>query len=149
MIKDEGYDFINTDRMTNLDREVMTGTHFLGNKMLSAVTKVLFRWPYVDSQSGMWIFKQEIWDKLNVYSSGMPFSEELKIEAHVRGFKCAEIPIDYRARAGEVKISTLVDGWDNMSHLFIKRLKYGLTLPKKITNAIEDEFDSKGENADA
>jgi hypothetical protein len=70
----------------------------------------------------MWIFKRSIWSKLNVKSSGMSFSQELKIEAYKKGFKCAEVPIVYRARVGEVKLSTLKDGLGNMLHLMTKRI---------------------------
>lgn len=118
----EDLDFINTDRLTSLNKEAMTASHQLGNLALSFLTKVLFGWPYKDSQSGMWIFKKSIWKQLNVTSSGMPFSQELKIEAYIRGFKCAEIPIEYRARAGKEKLNTLKDGWGNITHLFKKKL---------------------------
>jgi hypothetical protein len=116
----ENVDFINTDRLSTLHKEVMEGTHVFGNRLLSFGTKALFRWPFKDSQSGMWIFKRQIWFHLDVRSSGMPFSQELKIEAHVRGFKCTEMPIDYRARAGEVKLNTLTDGIGNILHLLIR-----------------------------
>lgn len=130
MIDDEGYDFINTDRLSTLNPEVMEGSHVWGNQLLTIATRVLFRWPFKDSQSGMWIFKREIWKDLDVRSSGMPFSQELKIEAYIRGFKCAEIPIEYRARAGEVKLNTIKDGIGNINQLVKKRLKFGFSLPK-------------------
>lgn len=118
----EDLDFINTDRLANLDKAVMTPSHQLGNALLSFITKLLFNCPFNDSQSGMWIFKRSIWKQLTVKSSGMPFSQELKIEAFIHGFKCAEIPIEYRARAGKEKLNTLKDGWGNISHLFKKKL---------------------------
>lgn len=118
----EDLDFINTDRLTNLNKKVMSSSHQLGNLVLSFFTKLLFGWPYKDSQSGMWIFKRSIWKKLTVNSSGMPFSQELKIEAYIRGFKCTEIPIEYRARAGKEKLNTLKDGWGNIAHLFKKKV---------------------------
>jgi hypothetical protein len=90
--------------------------------VLTTITKILFHLPFVDSQSGMWIFRREIWDELNVKSSGMPFSQELKIEAHIRGFKCAEVPIKYRIRAGEAKLNTFKDGTKVMFHIFRKKL---------------------------
>ncbi len=128
MMESEQIDFINTDRLTNLNSEVMENSHIFGNKLLTLFTKYLFRWPFVDSQSGMWIFKRSIWQNLEVSSSGMPFSQELKIEAFVRGFKCAEIPIEYRVRVGEVKLSTVKDGIGNIKHLIRKRLTYGVRL---------------------
>jgi glycosyltransferase involved in cell wall biosynthesis len=126
MIEDEGYEFINTDRLSTLRNEVMEGSHVWGNQLLSIATRVLFNWPYNDSQSGMWIFKREIWQDLDVRSSGMPFSQELKIEAFVRGFNCTEIPIEYRARAGEVKLNTIKDGIGNITHLIRKRIQLGI-----------------------
>ncbi len=118
----EDLDFINTDRLTNLNTETMSASHRFGNRVLTLLTKLLFKWPYKDSQSGMWIFKRSIWKQLNVTSSGMPFSQELKIEAHIKGFKCAEIPIEYRMRAGKEKLNTLKDGFGNVSHLINKKL---------------------------
>ena len=70
----------------------------------------------------MWIFKRTVWPHLNVNAAGMPFSQELKIEAHMKGFNCAEIPISYRARVGAVKLSTYKDGIGNAMHLAKKRI---------------------------
>jgi glycosyltransferase involved in cell wall biosynthesis len=121
-MEDENLDFITTDRLTNLQPGVMSRTHYFGNFLLQLMTKILFGLPCKDSQSGMWIFKRSIWSKLNVKSSGMPFSQELKIEAYKNGFKCAEVPIAYRARVGEVKLNTLKDGLGNILHLIKKRI---------------------------
>jgi glycosyltransferase involved in cell wall biosynthesis len=118
----ENLDFISTDRLKYISSEVMTSSHIFGNKMLTTITKLLFNLPFVDSQSGMWIFRREIWDELDVRSSGMPFSQELKIEAHIRGFKCAEVPIKYRPRTGETKLSTFKDGSKVLSQIFLKKL---------------------------
>ena len=121
-MEDENLDFITTDRLTNLQPGVMSRTHYFGNLAFHLITKILFGLPCKDSQSGMWIFKRSIWSKLNVKSSGMSFSQELKIEAYKKGFKCAEVPIIYRARVGEVKLSTFKDGLGNMIHLIFKRI---------------------------
>jgi hypothetical protein len=121
-MEDENLDFITTDRLTNLQPGVMSRTNYFGNLLLQLITKILFGLPCKDSQSGMWIFKRSIWSKLNVKSSGMPFSQELKIEAYKKGFKCAEVPIAYRTRVGEVKLITFKDGFGNMLHLIKKRV---------------------------
>ena len=139
LIDDAGYDFINTDRLTTLSPDVMEGSHIWGNQLLTIATRVLFNWPFKDSQSGMWIFKREIWQDLDVRSSGMPFSQELKIEAYVRGFKCTEIPIEYRARAGEVKLNTIKDGIGNITQLMKKRAEFGAFLPKSYNKQDEPE----------
>jgi len=119
-------EFITTDRLSGLRDGVMTWSHVFGNWLLSLVTKALFRWPYKDSQSGMWIFKRYVWHALDVQSSGMPFSQQLKIEAFTKGFRCEEVPIDYRARAGETKLNTITDGLGNIAQLVRKRISLGL-----------------------
>lgn len=69
----------------------------------------------------MWIFRREILDKMELMSDGMPLSEEIKVEAWRKGFRTKEIPIEYRARKGEVKLSTWKDGYNNLKFLFSKR----------------------------
>lgn len=121
-LEKDDIDFLNTDRLSNLDPASMARTHVFGNKFLSFITKALFRWPFRDSQSGMWIFRREIWPHLDVRSDGMSFSQEIKIEAYVKGFKCDEIPINYRIRTGTAKLRALKDGLKNVRGLFSKRL---------------------------
>lgn len=121
LMESRNLDFITTDRLTNLRKGVMTKTHQMGNAMLTLMTRMLYGIKIKDSQSGMWVFKRSIWPRLKVVSSGMPFSQELKIEAYRRGFNCMEIPIDYRARAGEVKLRTFKDGIGNTWQLIKKR----------------------------
>ncbi len=120
IMEKENLDFINTDRLTNLNPASMHWTHQFGNWFLATICHVLYGLPFNDSQSGMWIFKKSIWEKLNVNSSGMPFSQELKIEVHKKGFKCKEVPIDYRARVGDVKLRGIKDAFGNTTHLFLK-----------------------------
>jgi len=121
LMESRNLDFITTDRLSNLRKGVMSKTHRFGNWMLTLMTKFLYGMHIHDSQSGMWVFKRRIWSKLNVVSSGMPFSQELKVEAYRKGFKCLEIPIDYRTRAGEVKLNTIRDGIGNTLQLIKKR----------------------------
>ncbi|SRR6266571_196167 len=127
----EGLDFISANRLNNLSQASMKRSHVFGNKLLTTITKLLFNAPFVDSQSGMWIFKRDILRKLHVKSSGMPFSQELKIEAYIRGFKCAEHPIKYRIRVGKAKLNTVKDGVNTVTNLFYKKLEITFTRPKK------------------
>lgn len=122
-MKAENLDFINTDRLTNLRHGIMQPSHVFGNYILSFVMHSLFSAPFKDSQSGMWIFKRSIWQYLNVENNGMPFSQEIKIEASMKGYRCGEIPIDYRRRVGQGKLS-IVDAWRTMYELFKKRFTY-------------------------
>ena len=117
----ENLDFINTDRLTYLGKRAMPKFNRIGNYFFSKLMKLLFRgFPFKDSQSGMWIFKKNILNNLNLKSRGMSFSQELKIEAYRKGFKCGEFPIKYRARIGKSKLKIFKDSMSNFLHLFKK-----------------------------
>lgn len=114
-------DFIIGDRLSNLSPEAMSLMHRIGNRILNVTMRLLFRVKVKDSQSGMWVFKRELLDSLNVVSDGMPFSEEIKIEAMTKGFRVKQIPIDYKPRTGEKKLQSWRDGWRNFKFLLSKK----------------------------
>ncbi len=117
----EGADFVSGNRLTNLGEGAMSGMHRLGNRMLTAAFRVLYRSPIRDSQSGMWGIRRSILPRLELVHDGMAFSEELKLEAIRKGLRFQEIPIPYRPRIGEKKIRSVRDATENMIWLFRKR----------------------------
>ncbi len=121
MIEKEGYEFISTDRLSNISSDVMGWVHRFGNWALKTTANILFKIKLKDSQSGMWVFKKSCLRHINLTSDGMPLSEEIKIEAIKKGINFKEVPIDYRKRKGEAKIRSLKDGWKNFAFLFKKR----------------------------
>jgi glycosyltransferase involved in cell wall biosynthesis len=125
----EKLDFFTGNRFGTLQPGAMSAKHKLGNWVLSATGRVLFMARIKDSQSGMWIFKRSILPQLKLTSDGMPLSEEIKIEAFTKpDLKAMEVPIEYRVRVGDVKLSSWKDGYRNMSFLFKKR--FGLAEPE-------------------
>ncbi|HSW79458.1 MAG TPA: glycosyltransferase family 2 protein [Candidatus Saccharimonadales bacterium] len=138
----ENIDFVTTDRLSTLNAGAMTKFHQFGNWVLSSMTKILYKCPFNDSQSGMWIFKSSIWPQLDVRSSGMPFSQEIKLEAFCKGFKCIELPIEYRARAGKEKLM-LGDGPGNIYHLLKKRItiRHKSAVPIVVTTDVEQPIE--------
>ena len=119
---EEDMDFITCDRLSRLRPGVMGRTHRFGNWVLAKATNVFFGMRIKDSQSGMWAFRRSILDRLVLTSDGMPFSEELKIEAfNDPRTRAMEVPIDYRTRGGEKKLNTWRDGGRNLSFLLSKR----------------------------
>jgi len=121
MLIDEKIDFITCDRLSKMQKGAMSLKHKFGNWVLSTTMRILFGTKIKDSQSGMWIFRREIIDKLVLTSDGMPFSEEIKIEAWSKGFKVREVPIEYRVRIGEAKLTSWGDGIKNLKFLFRKK----------------------------
>lgn len=120
-----GVDFLNASRFPIRYPQAMSRKHRVGNLILSLAMSLLFlRWVR-DSQSGMWVFRRSILDKIRLDADGMAFSEEIKIEAiKRRGIRFAEIPILYSSRLGEIKLSPWRDGLRNLLFLLKKRLQF-------------------------
>jgi glycosyltransferase involved in cell wall biosynthesis len=116
-------DFLNTNRLGRQNSHAMKPSHQFGNRVLTMVSRTFFRAPFLDSQSGMWVFRRDIWCKLDVRNAGMPFSQEIKNEAYVKGFRCAEVPIEYRVRGGDVKLHATRDGIRNLRQLVGHRMR--------------------------
>jgi len=114
-------DFITVNRFANLSKDSMHFSNKIGNAGLTFFTNLLFGFKIKDSQSGMWIIKKSILPKLKVTSDGMPFSQEIKIEAFTK-VKSEEIPGFYKKRLGKTKLSKIFDGFGNLKFLFQKRL---------------------------
>jgi hypothetical protein len=103
-----------------MEKGAMSTKHRFGNWVLNVAAKVLFNVSFKDSQSGMWVFRRESYAELDVQDEGMPFSEEIKIEAF-RKLRTIEVPITYKRRVGDVKLSSWKDGWKNFKFLWKKR----------------------------
>jgi glycosyltransferase involved in cell wall biosynthesis len=94
---DEQLDFLTGNRFAYLDRKSMTTEHRIGNQLLNFFVRVAYHrfvkaipGGLADSQSGFWVFRRELLSKLHLTQDGMAFSEELKIEAVLRGLKVVE-----------------------------------------------------------
>ena len=118
---DRGWDFLSASRFPLADPRAMQFTNRLGNAVLTVAAAVLFFKPIRDSQSGMWVFKRAVLERMRLTSNGMAFSEEIKLEALLRGFRFGESHIAYGARVGEVKLQKWRDGWHNLAFLVRKR----------------------------
>lgn len=117
ILREENIDFISTNRFAFMDRESMMPLNKLGNRILTFITNLLFNFNLMDSQSGMWVFRRELLEKIKLTGNGMSLSQEIKIRAF-RNFKAREVDSTYRKRVGKVKLRMFVDGMDNLYNLF-------------------------------
>jgi len=119
-------DFISANRIP-FSSGSQSFTRKLGNWVLTFFTNILFGIKIKDSQSGMWIFKKSVLDKIFPKSDDMPLSEEFKILACLHPeIKFEEYYIPYYPRIGESKLFPFRHGLKNLLYLF--------QLKKKIKN---------------
>lgn len=124
ILLDRDDDFITCSRFPLINKSAMNFSNILGNKILTIVTKVLFGTSIKDSQSGMWVFKKDIFNYIFPQSDGMPLSQEIKILAlKHKNIKFFETNIDYAPRIGDVKLDKWRDGFNNLIFLFKLRFK--------------------------
>jgi len=116
------WEFLSACRFPLADPRAMGWTNQLGNAVLTAATAALFFHPIRDSQSGMWVFRRALLERMRLSSDGMAFSEEIKLEALRVGARFGEVHIPYGERAGTVKLQKWRDGWLNLVFLVRKRL---------------------------
>lgn len=115
-------DFLNASRFPVRDRHAMSFKHKFGNLILSIAMSLLFFRFVRDSQSGMWVFRRSILERMSLESDGMAFSEEIKIEALLDPqTRFEELSIMYSSRLGEIKLNPWRDGIHNLLFLLKKR----------------------------
>jgi glycosyltransferase involved in cell wall biosynthesis len=111
-------DYITINRLAGLEKKSMSLSHFVGNKVLSLVLRVLYSINVKDSQSGMWIMRRQFCNSINPISDGMSFSEEIKIIAF-KFFKSKEIDGTYYPRVGRPSTFRIrKEGIENLVFLF-------------------------------
>jgi len=128
---EEELDFISARRIPDDHSHTLNNVmRFSGNWILTAVTMLLFWRKILDSQSGMWVFRRPVLDRIKLTSDGMPLSEELKIEVWSdRSIRAKEIgvPFSYSDRMGKAKLNLWRDGFRNLIFLFAKRFGIPMT----------------------
>lgn len=121
VMEDEEIDFISCDRTGHKDRP-SSFLRVFGNEILNLAILIVYGFRINDSQSGMWVFKRELLERMNLTSDTMAFSEEIKLEAFTMpNVRCKELVIYYKERYGESKLNIWRDGFANLAFLFKKR----------------------------
>ena len=141
---EEKIDFMTARRWRSKNDKSKSALRLLGNAILSSATMILYRKFLIDSQSGMWIFRKDILQKMQPESDGMALSQELKILAFTHpDIVCLEMPIYYGDRVGESKLNLWKDGFGNLVHLFKLRMTLGSRRRRATVTPLPTSVDSE------
>ncbi len=108
----------------------MSWSHrWIGNPILSGMLRLLFHTRIGDSHCGMRSFTREAYERMRLRTTGMEFASELVVNALREGLRIREIPISYRPRIGESKLSGFRDAWRHVRFMLIYSPSYLFQLP--------------------
>jgi hypothetical protein len=82
----------------------------MGNAFFAALLTAIGRTPVTDSASGMRVFRRPVLDLLSPLPDGLNLTPVMSTRAVHEGITVTEVPISYRERVGESKLSVTRDG---------------------------------------
>ncbi|MDO4851485.1 MAG: glycosyltransferase family 2 protein [Actinomycetota bacterium] len=103
------------DRLSNgtYGEENDRAFHGFGNNLVRRLIKWIYDFEFSDVMTGYRAFNRVFAETMPVLSPGFEIETELSIHAVDKGWRIAEVPIEYRDRpeGSESKLSTFSDGW--------------------------------------
>jgi len=102
---------------------------WIGNPVLTALLNLLFGVHVSDAHCGLRCLRKSTLPRLNLQAIGMEFASEMILKARRRGLKIDEVPIEYRLRAGESKLSSLRDGWRHLRLMLVYSSTFLFLMP--------------------
>ena len=94
---------------------------YLGNPVLTAIGRILFRSPVKDFHCGLRGFRREVILELDLRTTGMEFASEMVVKATLNKLNIVEVPTtlspDGRSRAPHLR--TWRDGWRHLRFLLL------------------------------
>lgn len=92
---------------------------WVGNPVLTGTLNLLFRARVSDAHCGLRAVRRSALAELDLQTTGMEFASEMVVKAAKRGLRIEEIPISYRVRGGESKLSPFRDAWRHMRFMLV------------------------------
>src|SRR6184192_3120490 len=108
----------------------MTTLNRVGNRVLSALARLLFGVSVTDVCTGMWAFNADTLRELSLEARGFDLEADLFGSAALKEARITELPIDYAARIGPPKLIPLRTGLKIALRLFKRRLNGPSTSPE-------------------
>jgi glycosyltransferase involved in cell wall biosynthesis len=133
----QGGDLVLGDRMERIQPGAMPWLHrYVGNPMLTGLVNRLYDAGVNDAHCGMRALRREILPQLDLRTSGMELASEMVIRAVKVGMEIRQLPIEYRPRQGESKLSTWRDGWRHLRFLLVHSPTHLFLIPGAVMLAL-------------
>jgi glycosyltransferase involved in cell wall biosynthesis len=124
------YDVVIGSRLNGtIEPGAMSTLNVIGNTLLTLLARALFSINVTDVCTGLWGYRGEAIRRLELEAHGFEIEADMFGECARKGLRFAEIPIRYRARADQAKLSSLRDGLKIGSFLCRKWLMGRISTP--------------------
>jgi glycosyltransferase involved in cell wall biosynthesis len=114
----EGNDFVIGNRFAGIIHpNAMPPLHrFLGNPILSWISRTAYRIPVHDFHCGMRAITKSGWNQLRTETTGMEFATEMIVRAAAEKLRISEIPVDLHPdkRSRPPHLRSFRDGWRHL-----------------------------------
>ncbi len=116
-----GRDFVMGSRFKGtIHKGAMPWAHrYIGNPILSWMTRMFFHTRLSDIHCGMRAFTRQAYQKMKLHTLGMEFATEMVVSAITNQLDIHEIPINYYPRQGESKLKSFSDAWRHIRFMLI------------------------------
>lgn len=107
---------------------------YLGNPVLTAIGKILFKINLSDFHCGMRAFRRDKLLELNLVTTGMEWASEMIIKAHLAGLKMTEVPITHYkdGRSRPPHLRRWRDGWRHLRFMLLHSPTWLFIIPGMI-----------------
>jgi glycosyltransferase involved in cell wall biosynthesis len=106
------------------ERKNMLISHWIGNRLLTLVTNLLYKTTLSDMETCYKLFDRTVLDKITIESNRFEFEPEITAKVLLMGERIYEVPISYAGREiSEGKKITWRDGWGALGTLVRYRLR--------------------------
>ncbi len=117
----EGYDFVMGSRFKGtIHKGAMPWAHrYIGNPILSAMTRLFFHTRLSDIHCGMRALRRSAYEKMRLQMLGMEFATEMVVAAINNDLKMGEVAINYFPRQGVSKLKSFSDAWRHVRFMLL------------------------------
>src|SRR6266851_3759668 len=119
----EGYDLVMGNRfLGGIESGAMPWSHrWVGNPVLTLISRVFFHTPVGDAHCGLRGFKKEAYERMRLRATGMEFASEMVIKASLKRMRIAEVPVTLRpdGRSRPPHLRTWRDGWRHLRFMLL------------------------------
>lgn len=117
---DEGYDLVNTTRVHKRPK-AMPFANFIANRVFALGARLLHGLKTTDVHSGMRAYRKSMIDAVQWTPKGAALPVDMLVIPYRRGYRVAEVPIDYRERIGTTTLHRFSSTWWTLKRLWKAR----------------------------